>query len=218
MADIVVVETQPDPSVLIIWLHGLGADGHDFESIIGELRLENEKGIRFIFPNAPVRPVTINGGMRMRSWYDIAVSSDGFSTDEPQLRESAAYVEKLVEEALAWKKPPEKIFLAGFSQGGAVVLHAALRSKFLLSGVIALSTYLPFPDKVDAEMNSMQNGIDVFFAHGRNDPVIAIDRAITSKEKLAAIGLNVDWNVYEMEHAVCMEEILDLSRWLDSRL
>lgn len=218
MGDIVVVETKPDPSVLIVWLHGLGADGHDFESIVQEFQLQKQTGIRFVFPSAPVRPVTINGGMRMRSWYDIAASSEGFSTDESQLRESAAFVEKLIEEALAWDKPPEKIFLAGFSQGGAVVLHAALRSKYLLSGVIALSTYLPFPDKVDAEMNPLQHGTDVFFAHGRNDPVIAINRALVSMEKLVAIGMNVDWNVYEMEHAVCMEEILDLSRWLDSRL
>ena len=207
-----------NPATLIIWLHGLGADGHDFETIVSELRLPTKTSIRFIFPNAPIRPVTINGGTRMRSWYDIAASSEGFSTDESQLRESAAFVENLIEEALAWDKPPEKIFLAGFSQGGAVILHAALRSKYLLSGVIALSTYLPFPDKVDAEMNSQQAGIDVFFAHGHYDPIVAIDRAIRSRDKLLSIGVNVEWRDYDMEHAVCMKEILDLSHWLDNRL
>ncbi len=217
-SDSVVVEVGSAPTRLIIWLHGLGADGHDFESIVSELLLSKDIGIRFVFPNAPIRPVTINGGMRMRSWYDIAAGKNGFTTDEPQLRESSLYVETLIEQSLSQADPPEQIFLAGFSQGGAVILHTALRTKYLLSGVIALSTYLPFPEIVEAEMNRSASNVDIFFAHGRNDPVIDINRAIQSRDKLLSIGANVDWHEYEMEHSVCMPEIADLSRWLADRL
>jgi len=125
----VIVETGPSPVVAVIWLHGLGADGHDFESIIPQLQLPSNPGVRFILPHAPIRPVTINGGVRMRSWYDIAPGNGGFTTDENELRESAEYIESLIEQLLQSDTPPEKLFLAGFSQGGAVVLHTALRTR-----------------------------------------------------------------------------------------
>lgn len=214
----VVIETGQSPTVDVIWLHGLGADGHDFEPIIKQMLLPPEVHVRFIFPNAPVKPVTINNGMQMRSWYDIAVSDDGFSTDESDLRESSTYLESLIERVLDQPSPPERLFLAGFSQGGAVALHTALRTRYLFSGVIALSTYLPLQEKVESEMNRQQASNDVFMAHGTLDPVINIERAKRSRDKLISLGLNVDWRDYKMEHSVCMEEVLDLSSWLHHRI
>lgn len=202
----------------VIWLHGLGADGHDFETIVAQMLLPPEVRIRFVFPNAPVRPVTINNGVRMRSWYDIAMSEDGFTTDEAELRESSAYLESLVKDLLEADTPPERLFLAGFSQGGAVALHTALRTRYLLSGVIALSTYLPLEDKIESEMNRQQASTDVFMAHGQGDPVININWGRRSKDMLESLGLNVEWYEYQMEHAVCMEEIIDLATWLHHRV
>ncbi|MDX5151421.1 MAG: hypothetical protein R3188_03010 [Acidiferrobacterales bacterium] len=214
----VIIETGPSPVVAVIWLHGLGADGHDFESIIPQLQLGPEPGVRFILPHAPVQPVTINGGTRMRSWYDIAVGGEGFTTDEAGLRESSAYIENLIEQLLQSSSPPEKLFLAGFSQGGAVILHTALRTRYLLSGVIALSSYLPLTDKVDTEINRHQSALDIFMAHGTEDPVINFEWAIRSRDKLATIGANIEWHEYKMVHAVCGQEIQDLSVWMQQRL
>lgn len=214
----VIIETGPSPVAAVIWLHGLGADGHDFESIIPQLQLESGPGVRFILPHAPVQPVTINGGTRMRSWYDIAVGGDGFTTDEAGLRESSAYIENLIEQLLQSGTPPEKLFLAGFSQGGAVILHTALRTRYLLSGVIALSTYLPLTDKLDAEINRHQSALDIFMAHGTDDPVINFEWAIRSRDKLASIGAKIEWHEYAMVHAVCAQEIADLSVWMQQRL
>ena len=214
----VILETGPSPEVAVIWLHGLGADGHDFETIIPQLQLGPEPGIRFVLPHAPVQPVTINGGSAMRSWYDIAAGGDGFTTDEEGLRESSAYIENLIELLLRSSNPPEKLFLAGFSQGGAVILHTALRTRYLLSGVIALSTYLPLSDKVDMEINPHQSALDIFMAHGTADPVIKFDWASQSRDKLVAIGSRIEWHEYAMGHAVCGQEIDDLSRWMQQRI
>ena len=207
----VIIETKPSPVAAVIWLHGLGADGHDFEPIIPQLKLDPEAGVRFILPHAPVRPVTINGGREMRSWYDIAAGGEGFTTDEQELRESSAYIESLIEQLLQSGNPPEKLFLAGFSQGGAVILHTALRTRYLLSGVIALSTYLPLADKVEAEMNRNQSSLDIFMAHGTADQVINPEWANRSRERLAAIGAQIEWHEYAMGHAVCGQEMEDLS-------
>jgi len=214
----VIIETGPSPAVAVIWLHGLGADGHDFEPIIPQLQLGSAPGVRFILPHAPVQPVTINGGTRMRSWYDIAVGGEGFTTDETGLRQSSAYIESLIEQLLQSSAPPEKLFLAGFSQGGAVILHTALRTRYLLSGVIALSTYLPLTDKVDAEINRHQSRLDIFMAHGTEDPVINVEWAIRSRDKLANIGANIEWHEYRMAHAVCGQEVEHLSAWMQKRL
>ena len=194
------------------------ADGHDFETIIPQLQLGPEPGVRFVLPHAPVQPVTINGGSAMRSWYDIAAGGDGFTTDEEGLRESSAYIENLIELLLRSSNPPEKLFLAGFSQGGAVILHTALRTRYLLSGVVALSTYLPLSDKVDAEINPHQSALDIFMAHGTADPVIKFDWASQSRDKLVAIGSRIEWHEYAMGHAVCGQEIDDLSRWMQQRI
>lgn len=214
----VVLETGENPAVTVIWLHGLGADGHDFEPIVAQMALPKEPSIRFIFPNAPVRPVTINGGMRMRSWYDIAPAKEGFSTDEQELRESSSYLESLIKMTLDASDAPDRLFLAGFSQGGAVALHTALRTRYLLSGVIALSTYLPLPEKVEAEMSRQQSPVEVFMAHGTEDPVINIQWAIHSRDILESLGVTMDWREYHMEHTVCLEETIDLSSWLHHRI
>ena len=202
----------------IIWLHGLGADCHDFEPFVDELNIPVDKSVRFIFPNAPVRPVTINGGMRMRAWYDIAVDVGGFSTNGEHLKQSADYVDQLIREQVEAGIPLSRIFVAGFSQGGAVVLYAALRSQQELAGVIALSTYLPLREEFGEPIGSPAQSIDVFMGHGTADPLIAIHRALESKEILQRMGVNVSWHQYSMAHSVCMDELRDLSRWLISRL
>jgi len=214
----VIMETGPSPVAAVIWLHGLGADGHDFEPIIPQLQLSSQPGVKFILPHAPIMPVTINGGREMRAWYDIAVGGEGFTTDEAGLRQSSAYIESLIEQLLQSSAPPEKLFLAGFSQGGAVILHTALRTRYLLSGVIALSSYLPLADKAETELNPHQSSLDLFMAHGTEDPVINYDWASRSRDKLASMGAKIEWHDYKMGHAVCAQEITDLSNWMQSRI
>jgi len=203
------IETGKDPVASILWLHGLGADGHDFEPIVPELRLS--KPVRFVFPHAPVRPVTINQGMQMRAWYDIFQFGGG-PEDEPGIRAS----QKLVEEMMA-KEKTGKIFLAGFSQGGAIVLQAALRQKAKLAGVLALSTYLPLHQSVNAEKTEESRHTPIFMAHGLYDEIIPISRAQLSRQALEQHGYKVEWREYPMPHSVCPQEIADISEFL-SRL
>jgi phospholipase/carboxylesterase len=190
----------------VIWLHGLGADGHDFEPIVPELRLP--KPVRFVFPHAPVRPVTINQGMRMRAWYDIFQFGGG-AEDETGIRAS----QKLVGELIKAEKG-RKIVLAGFSQGGAIVLQTALRHPERLAGVLALSTYLPLASSLAAERSPANQELPIFMAHGQFDDLIPIDRAERSREFLTQLGYNVEWHVYPMPHSVCAPEIADISRFL----
>lgn len=205
--DAVEIETGPEPRAAVIWLHGLGADGHDFEPIVAELQLE--QAVRFVFPHAPVRPVTINNGMRMRAWYDIFQFGGG-AEDEAGIRAS----QKIVE-ALIGAEEGKKIVLAGFSQGGAIVLQAALRHAKALAGVLALSTYLPLAAKVQAEASSANRAIPIFMAHGQYDEIIPIDRAEASRDTLQRLGYAVDWHAYPMPHSVCPPEIADISRFLN---
>jgi phospholipase/carboxylesterase len=206
--DAVEIETGPNPDTAVIWLHGLGADGHDFEPIVPELRLP--KPVRFVFPHAPVRPVTINQGMRMRAWYDIFQFGGG-PEDEAGIRESQHLVEKLVKEQPV---SADRVVLAGFSQGGAIVLQTALRYPERLAGVLALSTYLPLAGNVQAEACPVNKDLPIFMAHGRLDDIIPIDRAERSRDFLSNLGYKVDWHSYPMPHSVCAEEIGDLSRFL----
>jgi phospholipase/carboxylesterase len=201
------IETGPRPEAAVIWLHGLGADGHDFEPIVPELELA--KPVRFVFPHAPVRPVTINNGMRMRAWYDIFQFGGG-SEDEAGIRAS----QKIVEALIAAEKG-KKVVLAGFSQGGAIVLQAALRHAQALAGVLALSTYLPLAAKVQAEASSANRAIPIFMAHGQYDEIIPLDRAAASRDALQRLGYAVEWHVYPMPHSVCAPEIADISRFLN---
>ena len=209
--DAVEIETGSPPQAAILWLHGLGADGHDFEPIVPELRLA--KPVRFVFPHAPVQPVTINNGMRMRAWYDIFQFGGG-REDDKGIRASQKLLEKLIEEQPV---PPEKVILAGFSQGGAIVLQTALRYPKKLAGVMALSTYLPLASTLAAERNPANARIPIFMAHGQYDDIIPIRRAQESKVILEKNGYRVDWHEYPMPHSVCGEEVVDVSAWL-SRL
>ena len=200
------IETGPNPTVAVIWLHGLGADGHDFEPIVPELRLT--KPVRFVFPHAPVRPVTINQGMRMRAWYDIFQFGAG-REDDAGIRAS----QKLVEDLIA-KERGRKIVLAGFSQGGAIVLQTALRHPERLAGLMALSTYLPLAPTLESELSKTNHDLPIFMAHGKFDDIIPIDRARQSRDLLKKLNYPVEWREYPMPHSVCAEEIADLSAFL----
>jgi phospholipase/carboxylesterase len=204
--DAVEIETGPDAQAAVIWLHGLGADGHDFEPIVPELELAQP--VRFVFPHAPMRPVTINNGMRMRAWYDIFQFGGG-PEDDAGIRTS----QKLVEQLIAQEKG-KKVVLAGFSQGGAIVLQTALRHPDALAGVMALSTYLPLSMTVAAERHAANQKTPIFMAHGRFDDIIPIDRARKSREVLERLGYAMTWKEYPMPHSVCAEEIQDISRFL----
>jgi phospholipase/carboxylesterase len=202
------IETAPNPAAAVIWLHGLGADGHDFEPIVPELKLP--KPVRFVFPHAPVRPVTINQGMRMRAWYDIFQFGGG-AEDEKGIRESQGLLEALIREQPV---PARAIVLAGFSQGGAIVLQTALRYPERLAGVIALSTYLPLAGKLKAEKSPANQDLPIFMAHGQYDDLIPLDRAQKSRELLVDAGYKVEWHDYPMPHSVCGEEIADIASFL----
>ena len=203
------IETGPDPQAAVIWLHGLGADGHDFEPTVPELELAQP--VRFVFPHAPVRPVTLNQGMRMRAWYDIFQLGGG-PEDEAGVRAS----QKLVEQMIAAEKArgARKVVLAGFSQGGAIVLQTALRHPERLAGVLALSTYLPLHASLAAERSAANRDVPIFMAHGQYDDIIPLARAEQSRKMLEGLGYPVQWHVYPMPHSVCPEEIAHLSQFL----
>ena len=202
------IETGRDPEAAIIWLHGLGADGHDFEPIVPELELA--RPVRFVFPHAPIRPVTINQGMRMRAWYDI-LQLGGGPEDEAGLRASQQLTEELIR---SQGLPANRIVLAGFSQGGAIALLTALRYPERLAGVMALSTYLPLAPKLAAERSEANSDVPIFMAHGSDDDLIPMDRAQASHDALKALGYPVEWRDYPMPHSVCAPEIADISAFL----
>ena len=207
------IETGPHPQVAVIWLHGLGADGHDFEPIVPELELA--RPVRFVFPHAPVRPVTINQGMRMRAWYDIYQFGGG-PEDEAGIRASQALLEQLI--ASEKKRGMSKVVLAGFSQGGAIVLQTALRHPERLAGVLALSTYLPLAAALPGERSPANGDVPIFMAHGTYDDIIPLARAERSREALERLGYPVQWRSYPMPHAVCPQEIADISAFLGAIL
>jgi phospholipase/carboxylesterase len=200
------IQTGANPVASIIWLHGLGADGHDFEPIVPELDLP--KPVRFVFPHAPIQPVTLNGGMPMRAWYDI-IQLGGGAEDEVGIRAS----QKLLEELIS-KETTQSIVLAGFSQGGAVVLQTALRHPKRLAGVLALSTYLPIAAKLAAEASAANKDLPIFMAHGSYDDIIPLARAQKSRDLLTQSGYPVEWHEYPMPHSVCPDEIGDISAFL----
>jgi phospholipase/carboxylesterase len=206
------LDTAPDPVAAVIWLHGLGADGHDFEPIVPELKLPTSTPIRFVFPHAPVRPVTINGGAEMRAWYDIDMRAP--LAGETDIRESARAIEALIDEQRGRGIGTRRIVLAGFSQGGVIALHLGLRYREPLAGIIALSTYLHDPEHLVDEISLENAGLPIFMAHGLMDPMIPITRAVTSREALRGLSYPVEWHEYAMGHSVCLEEINDIARWL----
>ena len=211
-------ETAANPTHSVIWLHGLGADGNDFAPIVPELVDPAWPALRFVFPHAPVRPVTINNGMSMRAWYDITGFDLESRQDEAGIRSSVAAVEALIEREHERGVPSERIFLAGFSQGGAIALSAGVRHSKKLAGIVALSTYLPISATVAAERHPANAATPIFWGHGTADPVVMLQRGIDSRNALQALGYVVDWHTYPMAHAVCAEEIGDLRHWLGQRL
>ena len=196
----------------VIWLHGLGADGHDFEPVVPMLNLR--ASLRFVFPHAPVRPVTINGGAEMRAWYDIDPQAPMSGTED--IARSAAQVQALVDAETASGTPPERIVLAGFSQGGVIALHMGTRASQPFAGIMALSTYVHDAEGLPAEVTFASVDTPIFMAHGQMDPMIPIARAVTSRQALEALNYRVEWRQYGMGHQVCAEELADIGRWLDS--
>jgi phospholipase/carboxylesterase len=205
------IQTGSKPAASIIWLHGLGADGHDFEPIVPEIKLA--KPLRFVFPHAPVRPVTINQGMRMRAWYDIFQLGGG-PEDEAGIRASRRKIEELIAEEKEKGLSAAKIVMAGFSQGGAIALQTALRYPERLAGVLALSCYLPLAASLQSERSPANQGIPIFMAHGSYDDIIPLRRAEESRKLLEAAGYPVEWHEYPMPHSVCAEEIADIAAFL----
>jgi phospholipase/carboxylesterase len=214
LLDAIEFETGPHPTHAVIWLHGLGADGNDFAPIVPELRLAAAPAVRFIFPHAPVQPVTINNGMQMRSWYDILVMDLVRREDAAGIRRSEAAVRALIARENARGIPTSRIVLAGFSQGCAMTLHTGLRLPEKLAGMMALSGYLPLLDMAAAERQEANADTPIFLAHGEHDPVVPIARATASRDMLRSLGHDVSWHTYPMQHSVCAEEIADIRGFL----
>src|SRR5450755_4477190 len=208
------LETAPNPAASVIWLHGLGADGNDFVPIVPELKLPSALAVRFLFPHAPVRRVTINNGMAMRAWYDIAAADLNSRADIAGVRQSQAELEALIAREKSRGLAASRIVLAGFSQGGVIALHTAIRHQERLAGVIALSTYLVLADRLADEASAANRDLPIFMAHGTADPVVRFEWGDSSRRALVASGYRVDWHVYRMEHSVCMEEIQAIGAWL----
>ena len=218
LPDLIEGETGPEPTGSVIWLHGLGADGHDFEPIVPELRLPSSLPLRFVFPHAPVRSVTLNGGMPMRAWFDLYSLDKGGPLDEDGIRASIEILVALINREHDRGIPYERIVVAGFSQGGAIALGAALRFPFPLAGLMALSTWLPMASGLEKELaaagRSQSRELPVFLAHGTEDAVLPVDLGRDSHAALKRLGFTVEWHEYRMGHAVCPDEIRHIRDWL----
>ena len=212
----ITLEIGDSPQHSIIWLHGLGADGEDFVPVAEQMQLP--VAVRYIFPHAPMQPVTINGGYVMRAWYDIIATHIGAQQDEAGIRESQAAIERLIAQEQQRGIAPGNIYLAGFSQGGAIALQTGLRHRERLGGIIALSTYLPLAQTVAQEASAANRGLPIFMAHGNDDPIVPHELGKSSAQKLTELGYRLSWHEYGMPHSVCMEEINDLANWLSGRL
>jgi len=219
MADLletVEIETAPAPSASILWLHGLGADGHDFAPIVPELRLPF--AVRFVFPHAPMRTVTVNNGAVMRAWYDVRGIGGERREDAEGVRASQAQVEALIAREESRGIPARRLVLAGFSQGGAMALYTGLRHPERLAGILALSCFLPLADTLEADAALANRDVPIFFALGIHDPLIPLARARSAHDTLVELGWRVEWHEYAMPHSVCMEEVNDVSAWLTNVL
>jgi phospholipase/carboxylesterase len=212
------IETAASPTCSIIWMHGLGADGHDFVDIVPELGLPARPGIRFVFPHAPMRAVTINAGYVMRAWYDIRDDGGTRREDPAGVRASQKSIEALIEREKERGVAARSIVLAGFSQGGAMALQTALRYGERLAGIMALSCSLPLADTLGAEASPANRDVPIFMAHGTHDPMIPMARAMRAREILSGLGYRLEWHEYPMPHSVCLEEVRDISAWLGSVL
>jgi len=217
MLETVEQSTRPRVAWSVLWLHGLGADGHDFAPIVPELLRPDWPGIRFVFPHAPVRPVTINGGVPMRAWYDIKSLSADDRADEEGVRESMREVDALIARERDRGVPPQRCLLVGFSQGGAMALASGLRREAPVAGIAALSAYLPLASKTAAEMTAGGKATPVFMAHGTQDPVVAPAWGSRSRDAMQALGVSVEWRTYPMPHSVHPQEVRDLGDWMAKR-
>jgi phospholipase/carboxylesterase len=214
---VVRLEPAATADASVIWLHGLGADGHDFEPIVAELRLPSAHRVRFLFPHAPVRPISINAGMEMRGWYDITDQGLDRKIDESGIRESARAVQRLLDDEVAAGIDSRRIVLAGFSQGGAIALHLGVRYDHTLGGILALSTYLPLASSLAGEAAKSQQTTPILIAHGTHDPLVPEKLGNHAAETLRAAGYDVIYKTYPMEHAVSAAEIADIAVWLKAR-
>lgn len=215
---IVEIKATSEHLCSVIWLHGLGADGHDFEGIVPALHLPEISHIRFIFPNAPIQQVTINGGIKMRAWYDILEASLERKVDIQGIYDSATLINEIIDQQCANGISSEQIFLAGFSQGGVIALHAGLRYPKKLAGILALSTYLPTIEQLKTERSLTNSNIPIFMAHGIIDPVVAIESGKSAFDALKEMNYCIEWHDYVMEHAVCGEEIEHISTFITNNL
>ena len=213
-----VIVGPTDATYSVIWLHGLGADGHDFESLVPELHFKNKHRTRFIFPHAPARPVTLNQGYVMPAWFDIIAIDDKAAQDEAGIRQTANQIIALIAREHQRGVSSEHLVLAGFSQGGAIALHVGLRYPHRLAGILALSTYLPLLEKVADEASAANKDIPIYMAHGEYDPIVPLQLAQLSHRHVGELGYHVDWHVYPMEHSVIPPEIDDISAWFDTVL
>ena len=210
--------TAEKPDASVIWLHGLGADGHDFEGLLPELKLPENLAIRFIFPHAPYRPITLNNGYVMRGWYDIKSLEFGADQDQLGIEESALALNQLIDNEISRGISSQRIILAGFSQGGAIVLHTALRASQPLAGIMALSSYVPLSDSLATDASELSKNTPLFMAHGLQDDIVNYKYGVQSRMLLLDQGYKVDWHDYPMSHSVCMEEIADIRQWIVSLL
>ncbi|MBB3887872.1 phospholipase/carboxylesterase [Xanthomonas arboricola] len=217
MLDVIERETGPNPQWAVIWLHGLGADGSDFAPMVPELVRPQWPALRFVFPHAPIRPITINNGVRMRGWYDIVGMDFAQRADKVGIAESVAQVEALIANEQARGIAPDRILLAGFSQGGAVTLAVGLQRRVPLAGLIAMSTYLPDPAAAASQLQPGALAQPLFMAHGSADPVVPYRAGEQSAQALQALGFTLEWHSYPMGHQVCVEEIDALRDWMQAR-
>ena len=221
-AETVEVGGGEKPDGTVIWLHGLGADGHDFEPIVAELDLDKQADLRFVFPHAPVRPVTINGGIPMRAWYDVMSLDRSGPQDEAGIRDSAETLKRLIEREHDRGVDYDRVVLAGFSQGGAIAMHTAMRFPEKLAGLMALSTWMPLEATIDGEVmqspESQPRDLPVLMAHGSFDPMLPIAVGQHARDIMQKAGFDVQWHEFPMAHAVCAEEIAEIRRWLLSIL
>ena len=218
MLDCIEIAPDTDARASVIWLHGLGADGNDFVPVVDELGLPADHGIRFVFPNAPTRPVTVNNGMPMRAWYDIKGMAIADKQDAEGIHASAAEIEALIAAEIERGIPAQRIVIAGFSQGGAIALHPGVRHGDRLAGVMGLSTYLPLADTLAAEAAPANRDTPILMAHGTEDPVVPIALGRDSRDALTDAGYDVAWHEYPMQHQVCLPQIATIGRWLSERL
>jgi phospholipase/carboxylesterase len=218
LLETVEITTGPAPEAAVIWLHGLGADGHDFEPLVPQLTWPGAPDLRFVFPHAPVRPVTINGGMAMRAWYDIVSLTSGRDHDQRGIADSVNQAAALVRREHGRGIAAGRIVVAGFSQGGAIALQLALRYPDRLAGLVALSTYLLLDHRLEQDAHEANHGLPVFFGHGTLDPMVPCRLGEMAAERLRGMGYAVEWRSYPMPHAVCPEEVDDLAAWLRARL